>query len=80
MYATRPLIRRSSKVRFNVNVDVVEVQLFTSMVPQNELWWGDEEFQKSKKECVKELVEIFRCNPAIKSGKQAMQYFMLTID
>ena len=68
-----------TRVSFRGDVDIIVVEAAASSVPADELWWKNEELQVSKKECVVQLQEIFRTNPAIRNGKQALQEFMLTI-
>ena len=68
--------RRLSKVSFSCDVDIIIVESAASIVPHEELWWGNEEMKISKKECVEQLKEVFRGNPSIRNGKQALQELM----
>ena len=73
------LPRRSSKVKFSCDIDVIIVEAAASVVSHKELWWSNEDMKISKKECVGQLQEIFRTNPSIRNGKQALQEFMRDI-
>ena len=76
----KPAERRTSKVSFHGNVNIVLIPTTSLLVPHEELWWGSEELLRSKKECVAEITEIFLLNPSVKNGKQALELLMKGLD